>query len=217
MGGRVRMMLTAAAPISPEVKNFFRLAVGCPMVEAYGQTEITGGCHITDFSDPSNGHVGGVLGTCEYRLEDVKEMQYYAYNPTRNMEQHGDSRPRGEVLVRGPQVIPAYLKNPKKTSETIDSDGWLHTGDIGMILESGALKIIDRKKNIMKIANGEYVAPEKVEIVYNTHHMIAEVFIDAKSTEEYVVGFFVPEQEALDKFAEENGFSGSVAELAQNE
>lgn len=63
-----------------------------------------------------------------------------------------------------------------------------------MILPSGALKIIDRKKNIMKIANGEYVAPEKCETVYSTKDYIAEAFIDGKSTEEYVVGFFVPEE-----------------------
>merc|ERR1712227_904190 len=80
----------------------------------------------------------------------------------------------------------------------------------------GALKIIDRKKNIMKIANGEYVAPEKVEIVYNQHPMIAEVFIDGKSTEEYVIGFFVPEEEAFLKFAQENGFSGDVEALSQD-
>ena len=115
-------MLTAAAPISREVKNFFRVAVGCPMVEAYGQTEVTGGCHITDFDDPSNGHVGGIMATCEYRLEDVPDMNYFAYNPERNVEQHGDNRPRGEVLVRSPQVIPAYLKNPAKTSQTIDEN-----------------------------------------------------------------------------------------------
>merc|ERR1711976_77637 len=76
--------------------------------------------------------------------------------------------------------------------------------------------IIDRKKNIMKIANGEYVAPEKVEIVYNTHPMIAEVFIDGKSTEEYVIGFFVPEEEPFLAFAQENGFSGDVDSLSSN-
>merc|ERR1711976_775527 len=76
--------------------------------------------------------------------------------------------------------------------------------------------IIDRKPHIMKIANGEYVAPEKVEIVYNTHPMIAEVFIDGKSTEEYVVGFFVPEEEPFLAFAQENGFSGDVASLIHN-
>ena len=86
MGGRVRIMLTAAAPISKEVKNFFRIAVGCPMVEAYGQTEVTGACTITHYNDPSNGHVGGVLATCELRLEDVPEMNYFAYNPSRNLE-----------------------------------------------------------------------------------------------------------------------------------
>jgi len=105
----------------------------------------------------------------------------------------------------------------KKTKETIDEDGWLHTGDIGMLTTEGTLKIIDRKKNIMKIACGEYVAPEKIENVYITHPLISEAFVDGKSTEEYVIGFFVPDEKQFKKFASDNGIEGSFAELCSNE
>ncbi|KAM7381249.1 hypothetical protein PAMA_012206 [Pampus argenteus] len=169
LGGRVRIMVTGAAPISPAVLNFLRAALGCQIFEGYGQTECTAGCTFTMSGDATSGHVGVPLPCNIVKLDDVEEMNYFASNG------------EGEVCIKGRNVFKGYLKDPEKTAEALDEDGWLHTGDIGKWLPNGVLKIIDRKKNIFKLAQGEYIAPEKIENVYVRSGSVAQVFVHGDS------------------------------------
>ncbi|XP_014727985.1 PREDICTED: long-chain-fatty-acid--CoA ligase 5 [Sturnus vulgaris] len=204
MGGKVRIMVTGAAPISPSVLTFLRAALGCQIFEGYGQTECSAGSTFSMPGDWTTGHVGAPLACNIIKLDDVEEMSYFSSNN------------EGEVCIKGPNVFKGYLKDPEKTAEAIDKDGWLHTGDIGKWLPNGTLKIIDRKKNIFKLAQGEYIAPEKIENVYVGSAPVAQVFVHGESLRSFLIGIVVPDAEILPEFAAKLGVKGSFEELCKN-
>uniref|UniRef100_A0A3P8QL98 Long-chain-fatty-acid--CoA ligase n=1 Tax=Astatotilapia calliptera TaxID=8154 RepID=A0A3P8QL98_ASTCA len=204
LGGRVRLMITGAAPVSPTILTFLRAALGCQFYEGYGQTECTAGCTMSMPGDWSAGHVGPPLPCNAVKLVDVAEMNYLAANG------------EGEVCVKGPNVFQGYLKDPDRTAEAIDKDGWLHTGDIGKWLPNGTLKVIDRKKHIFKLAQGEYIAPEKIETIYVRSDPVAQVFVHGDSLQACLVGIVVPDPDFLPIWAKKKGFEGSYSELCDN-
>ncbi|XP_035385572.1 long-chain-fatty-acid--CoA ligase 1a isoform X2 [Electrophorus electricus] len=204
LGGRVRLMITGAAPVSPTVLTFLRAALGCQFYEGYGQTECTAGCSMSMPGDWTAGHVGPPL-PCNYvKLVDVADMSYYAANG------------EGEVCVKGPNVFQGYLNDPEKTAEAIDKDGWLHTGDIGKWLPNGTLKIVDRKKHIFKLAQGEYIAPEKIENVYMRSDPVAQVYVHGDSLQACLVGIVVPDPDFLLGWAKKRGLEGSYTQLCKS-
>jgi long-chain acyl-CoA synthetase len=155
-------MITGSAPISKEVMEFLRICFSCPIMEGYGQTECTCAATCTLEKEQNIGGQVGVPIVCsEICLVSVPEMNYCVDEIV-----NGKNVEKGEICFRGPNVFQGYWKNPEKTLEAIDENGWLHSGDIGTWLPNGNLKIIDRKKNIFKLAQGEYIAPEKIENVY---------------------------------------------------
>ncbi|NXP65759.1 ACSL5 ligase, partial [Chloropsis cyanopogon] len=172
--------------------------------EAYGQTECSAGSTFSMPGDWTTGHVGAPLACNIIKLDDVEEMSYFSSNN------------EGEVCIKGPNVFKGYLKDPEKTAEAIDKDGWLHTGDIGKWLPNGTLKIIDRKKNIFKLAQGEYIAPEKIENVYIRSAAVAQVFVHGESLRSFLIGIVVPDAEMLPEFAAKLGVKGSFEELCKN-
>ncbi|XP_067154076.1 long-chain-fatty-acid--CoA ligase 1 isoform X2 [Apteryx mantelli] len=172
--------------------------------EGYGQTECTAGCSLSLPGDWTAGHVGAPMPCNIIKLVDVEEMNYLAV------------KGEGEVCVKGPNVFHGYLKDPEKTAEALDKDGWLHTGDIGKWLPNGTLKIIDRKKHIFKLAQGEYIAPEKIENVYLRSEPLAQVFVHGESLQAFLIAIVVPDPETLCSWAKKRGSEGSYEELCKN-
>eukprot|EP00271_Cylindrocystis_brebissonii_P017344 TRINITY_DN4485_c0_g1_i1.p1 TRINITY_DN4485_c0_g1~~TRINITY_DN4485_c0_g1_i1.p1 ORF type:complete len:707 (-),score=147.37 TRINITY_DN4485_c0_g1_i1:806-2926(-) len=198
LGGRVRIMTTGASPISQEVFDFLKICFGARVVEGYGLTETTSAATTMDEGDNTSGHVGSPVPSCEVKLADVPEMEYMSSDRP---------NPRGEICIRGPQVFKGYYKDEEKTAEILDADGWLHTGDIGMWLPGGRLKIIDRKKNIFKLAQGEYIAPEKIENVYQTISFVAQIFVHGDSLNSALVAIVVVDPDAVTAWAKSRGMS----------
>ena len=204
LGGRVRMAITGAAPLSHEVMMFLKCSLGCNVHEGYGQTECTAGATITLSGETLAGHVGPPLPCNIVKVVDVPEMEYYAKNG------------EGEVCIKGPNVFKGYLHDEAKTKDTIDSDGWLHSGDIGKWLENGCLKIIDRKKHIVKLSNGEYIAPEKIENCYTRHPAIMQAFVHANSLYPFPIAILVADPDTFMGWAKSHKFTGNMQELCNN-
>eukprot|EP00192_Tetraselmis_astigmatica_P007297 CAMPEP_0117697424 /NCGR_PEP_ID=MMETSP0804-20121206/29225_1 /TAXON_ID=1074897 /ORGANISM="Tetraselmis astigmatica, Strain CCMP880" /LENGTH=695 /DNA_ID=CAMNT_0005511681 /DNA_START=84 /DNA_END=2172 /DNA_ORIENTATION=+ len=207
LGGEVRLLGTGASPIAKEVFEFMRICFGAQVIEGYGMTETSCTISLTDPEDLQIGHVGAPVPCNEVKLVDVPEMKYT------NADQ---PFPRGEVCVRGPNVFKGYYKAEEQTTEVLDADGWLHTGDIGMWLPGGRLKIIDRKKNIFKLAQGEYIAPEKIESVYQRCPMIAQTFVYGDSLKAELVAVVVLDPEVVLPWASSQGLPSDLDALCSN-
>ena len=194
LGGRVRFMVTGSAPLNKDVADFLKIAMCCSMVEGYGQTEGTGAEFGMKINDTISGHVGGVMEHNEFKLVDVPEMNYTNKDIKKDTN---EPAPRGEIWVRGGGIIPGYYKNDAKNMETFTQDGWLKSGDIGMIDPSQKqLVIIDRKKNIFKLSQGEYIAPEKLEGDYKTiSGMFRDIYIYGDSLKSCIVCILTVEKE----------------------
>jgi len=205
LGGRVRICITGSAPISKEIIDFLKICFCSDILEGYGQTELTGANCVTLPGDSETGHVGGVFPSFYMKLQDVPDMDYLSTDT-----KDGESYPRGEVCFRGGGAFQGYFKEPEKTAETIDKDGWVHTGDIGEIQPNGSLRIIDRKKNIFKLSQGEYIAAEKLELIFVKHPLIAQIFVYGDSLQSYLVAIVVPDKEEIEKTENPEDYKGYI-------
>ena len=189
---RVEVGLTGAAPISPDLIRWF-LALGIPLREGWGMTETCGGGSIT----PRNGIRPGSIG----RPGPGLEMRI--------------AEGTSEILLRGPNVILGYLNQPQKTAETIDADGWLHTGDVGRVDDDGFFYITDRMKDIIITAGGKNITPSEIEneLKFSPYITDAVVIGDKKP---YLVVLIMIDQENVEKFAQDHDIPfGNYASLTQ--
>ncbi|GAB4853943.1 eukaryotic long-chain fatty acid CoA synthetase (LC-FACS) [Ancistrocladus abbreviatus] len=205
-GGRIRLMLSGGAPLPRHLEEFLRVACCCVLAQGYGLTESCGGC-FTSIANvfPMIGTVGAPIPTIEARLESVPEMGYDALS----------SVPRGEICLRGKTLFSGYHKRKDLTEEVL-LDGWFHTGDIGEWQPDGSMKIIDRKKNIFKLSQGEYVAVENIESIYSRCPLITSIWVYGNSFESFLVAVVVPDRKALEDWKANQHETGDFESLCKN-
>ncbi|CAA6672925.1 unnamed protein product [Spirodela intermedia] len=203
LGGNVRIILSGAAPLATHVEEFLRVVACCHVLQGYGLTETCAGTFVSLPHELSMlGTVGPPVPNVDVRLESVPEMNYDAL-----------SKFLGEVCMKGDTLFSGYYKREDLTEEVM-IDGWFHTGDIGEWQPDGSLKIIDRKKNIFKLSQGEYVAVENLENIYILVPEIDSIWVYGNSFESFLVAVVNPNQAALEHWARENGVSGTLAPSA---
>ncbi|KAJ2780837.1 medium-chain fatty acid-CoA ligase faa2 [Coemansia interrupta] len=204
LGGRLEFVLTGSAPIDKKVLQFLRVCFCCLVTEGWGATESCGLGIVNVAAENQAGRVGVPQQAVEVKLNDIPDMNYFATD---------SPCPRGELMVRGPNIFGGYYKDAEKTREAIVEGGWLATGDVGRINADGTISIIDRKKNIFKLAQGEYVAPEALENVYGNDALVLQMFVHGDSLQSCLVAVVVPDPEAFVPWAQK--VAGSAMALEQ--
>jgi acyl-CoA synthetase (AMP-forming)/AMP-acid ligase II len=168
----VTTIMSGAAPLGAELANRVASRIDCKVVQGYGLTETSPVTHvIRPDGENKAGSIGPPLPATEVRLVDPESGEDVAVGE------------RGELWIRGPQVMQGYLNNEEATAATIDADGWLHTGDIGVVDDDGFFEIVDRLKELIKY-KGYQVAPAELEALIQTHPQVADVAVIGVPDEE---------------------------------
>jgi long-chain acyl-CoA synthetase len=189
-GGNLRLAVSGAAPINPEILHFFD-AAGVLVLEGWGMTETSTAATISTPDDFKVGTIGKPFPGCEVRIADD-----------------------GEILVKGPNVFQGYHKNPEATNETI-VDGWLHTGDLGEIDSDGFIKITGRKKDIIITAGGKNITPANLEAEIKQHPLVSQCVV-VGDRRPYLVALVTLDPEEAVKYAQENNLVEDPTQLSQN-
>ena len=181
LGGRFVSALTGSAPISPELKAWVEELLDMHLLEGYGSTEA--GAVFVD----------GMIRrppVIDYKLVDVPELGYF-----RTDRPH----PRGELLVKSEQLFPGYYKRPEVTAEMFDEDGFYRTGDIVAELGPDHVQYVDRRNNVLKLSQGEFVTVSKLEAAFNDSPLVHQIYIYGNSARPYLLAVVVPTEDALSR------------------
>lgn len=224
MGGRLKAAVTGSAPLSAEIQKFIQTVLNVPVRQGYGLTETCAGSVIQPWSDNSTGSVGVPTVCTVIRLADWPEGGYS--NSDKDKPEIGLRR--GEVLIGGSSVSQGYFisehapnEELKKKNEedwvTIKGQRFFRTGDIGQINKDGSLSIIDRKKDLWKGPNGEYVALTKVEAALKLVECVEMPMVYGKTSGSYPVALICPVKPSLEKLAQQLGVTGDFQAMCAND
>lgn len=176
---RCHTMVSGAASLSPDLHAFLSVVFANRFLQAYGLTETYAMVLQQLQGDLSFGTAGAVTPTSEVCIQDVEDMGYSVKDTP---------HARGELLIRGPSVFRGYYNNEEETSKALDADGWFHTGDVVSVDERGIFSVIDRKKSLIKLSQGEYISPERIENMYAAHcPWIATIYVHGDLQESSLV------------------------------
>ena len=190
---RVTAVVSGSAPLDPSLQQFLRVALSARVFQGYGLTETYAIALAQPKDDFTVGNCGAVVPCQEACLLSVPDMEYTVEDKP---------HPRGELLLRGASVFTAYYKNPEETAKAFTEDGWFKTGDICSVDERGRFRIIDRRKNVLKLAQGEYISPERIEGVYlSACSYLAQGFVHGDSSQTSLVAIFGIQPDVFAPFA----------------
>ena len=212
VGGRLKALVAGGAPLAPKSHEFVRTVLGVNLSLGYGLTETIATATVGDPHDTRTGLVGPPLVGVDLKLVSWPEGGYTV---------HDACGPRGEVVIGGNHVAKGYFNMPEKTAEDF-FDGpegyrWLRTGDIGHIMPDGNLKIIDRKKDLVKLQMGEYVSLGKVESVLKVSPLVDSICVVAHPDQTYAIAIVVPEPNNFKNLSQELGKTDFlITELCQD-
>ncbi|WVF71214.1 hypothetical protein IAT40_006014 [Kwoniella sp. CBS 6097] len=193
-GGRLKILFNGGGAVSRSTQAFLCTAL-VTMIQGYGLTESTAMAAILNPGFMQYGAVGGPVPAAEIKLVDAKEAGYFSTNDP----------PQGEILIRGPAIFKGYYKRPDLDKEAFTEDGWFRTGDVGQWNKDGTLAIIDRLKNLVKLAGGEYIAIEHLESIYKSCPLVANGAIIANGEHNNPMMVVVAHPQNLPSFAKKNG------------
>jgi fatty acid CoA ligase FadD9 len=181
LGGRFVSAMTTSAPIAVELKAWVESLLDMHLVERYGSTEARVVFYDGQVQRPP---------VIDYKLVDVADLGYF----------HTDQpHPRGELLVKSADLFPGYYKRPQVTAEVFDADGYYRTGDIMAETGPDQLVYLDRRNNVLKLAQGEFVTVSKLEAVFGDSPLVRQIYIYGNSARSYLLAVVVPTEEALSR------------------
>ena len=204
-GSTLQFAITGGGPISADLHTFVRALFNCPLLQGYALTETcVGGC-VQSLQDGRTGVVGPPVACVEVCLQSEPDFTDSHGKPYLHTDMVGSKGEpilgRGEICMRGPSISSGYFKQPDKEAEAFDGEGFFHTGDIGQFTHDGAIQIIDRKKNLVKLKGGEYVAVEAMETSFRGSRFVKDLCVIADGNLDTPLAIICVDEGALEEWA----------------